>query len=597
MSEQRQQTAPPYSEKQVIRWLAFLARGMTEHDQSIFLMEKLQPSWLLARWQRWIYVLASRLIWGILCGLIFGLILNLRDLLVMGVYNGKVLERSQSEGLDSYQFVYSTLYESVYSFVSGHSIEGVIEWLIVGLICGLVFGLVFGLSDGLIDVSRTSSKHMQVAQHSPESSLGSVWRSAIAGLSVALIIDFLLDGRDLFAGLAIGLIGLNTGFVVWLSLWLVGVIRTRSRRSRSEVDKPPLRQVVRESVLIGSVVGLMVGLMSVLIFDDLVFGLILGSIWWLVVGLSLTLSSWLPSKLRVSSPMQLVWGTVLIGLILRVTVRLLDDVHLGLIFGLIPGLIFGPIWFLRAPLRIRKAEIETVETIRFLRNTFQTGFRYGLIVGMLVGLIFWWDMWTSITYLEGMFLFGGYETWDIDKMQLLLDIELRLALIFGIIVGTVRSFKPVIRELKTSPNQGIWLSLRSARLMGSVGGLVLSVLVGGGMMLGVLADRISVMLGIGMMFGPSSGWIDALIYGLVGGLCIALWYGGLDVIQHFLVRFLLWRSGSLPWRLAPFLDYAAEELHFLQKVGGGYIFVHRYLLEHFAAMETDDGGPRTADGG
>ncbi|HRJ44204.1 MAG: hypothetical protein KJZ86_23685 [Caldilineaceae bacterium] len=55
------------------------------------------------------------------------------------------------------------------------------------------------------------------------------------------------------------------------------------------------------------------------------------------------------------------------------------------------------------------------------------------------------------------------------------------------------------------------------------------------------------------------------------------------------MRFLLWRSGSLPWRLAPFLDYAAEELHFLQKVGGGYIFVHRYLLEHFAAMETDDG--------
>jgi len=33
-----------------------------------------------------------------------------------------------------------------------------------------------------------------------------------------------------------------------------------------------------------------------------------------------------------------------------------------------------------------------------------------------------------------------------------------------------------------------------------------------------------------------------------------------------------------------FLDYAAGELHSLQKVGGGYIFVHRYLLEHFAEM-------------
>jgi len=25
----------------------------------------------------------------------------------------------------------------------------------------------------------------------------------------------------------------------------------------------------------------------------------------------------------------------------------------------------------------------------------------------------------------------------------------------------------------------------------------------------------------------------------------------------------------------------------LQKVGGGYIFVHRYLLEHFAAMDVE----------
>ena len=42
--------------------------------------------------------------------------------------------------------------------------------------------------------------------------------------------------------------------------------------------------------------------------------------------------------------------------------------------------------------------------------------------------------------------------------------------------------------------------------------------------------------------------------------------------------------GYLPWKLVPFLDYAAEDLGFLQKVGGGYMFIHRYLLEHFAAM-------------
>ena len=90
---------------------------------------------------------------------------------------------------------------------------------------------------------------------------------------------------------------------------------------------------------------------------------------------------------------------------------------------------------------------------------------------------------------------------------------------------------------------------------------------------------------LGLIVGLVGGWTDGLVYGVLGGLCIGLWYGGLDVIQHYIVRFLLWRAGAMPRDYARFLDYAAEELNFLQKVGGGYIFVHRYLLEYFAAMD------------
>ena len=39
----------------------------------------------------------------------------------------------------------------------------------------------------------------------------------------------------------------------------------------------------------------------------------------------------------------------------------------------------------------------------------------------------------------------------------------------------------------------------------------------------------------------------------------------------------------MPWNYAAFLDYAAGRV-FLRKVGGGYIFVHRMLLEYFAAL-------------
>jgi hypothetical protein len=33
-------------------------------------------------------------------------------------------------------------------------------------------------------------------------------------------------------------------------------------------------------------------------------------------------------------------------------------------------------------------------------------------------------------------------------------------------------------------------------------------------------------------------------------------------------------------------DYAADRI-FLRKVGGGYIFIHRMVMEYFAALETE----------
>jgi len=57
--------------------------------------------------------------------------------------------------------------------------------------------------------------------------------------------------------------------------------------------------------------------------------------------------------------------------------------------------------------------------------------------------------------------------------------------------------------------------------------------------------------------------------------------GGLAYLRHYILRFLLWRAGAMPWNYPRFLDYAAEHI-LLRKVGGGYIFVHRLLLEYFA---------------
>ena len=71
--------------------------------------------------------------------------------------------------------------------------------------------------------------------------------------------------------------------------------------------------------------------------------------------------------------------------------------------------------------------------------------------------------------------------------------------------------------------------------------------------------------------------------GLFVGTGVGLLYGGLPIVQHYTLRFILSRNNLLPWRLVPFLDHCVD-LIFLRRVGGGYIFVHRLLMEHFAEM-------------
>jgi hypothetical protein len=100
------------------------------------------------------------------------------------------------------------------------------------------------------------------------------------------------------------------------------------------------------------------------------------------------------------------------------------------------------------------------------------------------------------------------------------------------------------------------------------------------------------LIGYGGVFGlffvilgvPITGVVAAigtwLIIGLIGGLR----YGGLAVIQHSILRLLLYFEKRAPLNYTHFLDYCAGRI-FLCKVGGGYIFIHPLLLEHFAAMD------------
>ena len=84
--------------------------------------------------------------------------------------------------------------------------------------------------------------------------------------------------------------------------------------------------------------------------------------------------------------------------------------------------------------------------------------------------------------------------------------------------------------------------------------------------------------------------ITGLFFGLMFGLIIApigsLLGGGDVVIKHYLLRLILRREGHVPWNYVRFLDYTTS-LIFLRKVGGGYIFVHRLIMDHFASLDEE----------
>jgi hypothetical protein len=71
-----------------------------------------------------------------------------------------------------------------------------------------------------------------------------------------------------------------------------------------------------------------------------------------------------------------------------------------------------------------------------------------------------------------------------------------------------------------------------------------------------------------------AGWTISLALGLVTG-------GADQIAKHILLRLFLRIERSAPINYAMFLDYAASRV-LLRKVGGGYLFIHRLLLVHFA---------------
>ena len=88
MFQRRNSTTHRYSNEQTQHWLIWMAQRMVQTSQTVFLIERVQPSWLQTKAQRFRYRLESGLSVGLSVGLIAGLIDGLSVGLIGGLSVG-----------------------------------------------------------------------------------------------------------------------------------------------------------------------------------------------------------------------------------------------------------------------------------------------------------------------------------------------------------------------------------------------------------------------------------------------------------------------------------------------------------------------------
>jgi MFS family permease len=263
----------------------------------------------------------------------------------------------------------------------------------------------------------------------------------------------------------------------------------------------------------------------------------------------------------------------------------------GLLNGLFIGVSIGLV------IRLER-RIEPLEALSWSWTGIQRDTIKWLPIGtvLIVGLIFAFS-----------FLMLSHDVWFANFLSYGLSTVFQLFFIIALVSGVTRRLSRRVLDAQhiVTPNQGTWRSARYGVIMAIITGGIAVVFTSA---INFLSYWLPTYMGISVKplksdyaavstmshllgFSPSTPqefWmLHALFWGPIGGaipaLAVGLSCGGAAYVQHFVLRFLLLCRRSVPFNYPRFLDYAAERI-LLRKVGGGYIFIHRLLLEHFASL-------------
>lgn len=222
---------------------------------------------------------------------------------------------------------------------------------------------------------------------------------------------------------------------------------------------------------------------------------------------------------------------------------------------------------------------------------------FGLSGGLYYGLYY--------GLLRHAGLINGLSIGLIDGLHIGLSNGLAIGLSYWIILGLYQGMEHLEDQDRQQFNQGIRRSLRNGLLLGLISALIISTI---DVLSGGLSSELSYWLINGLIYELSNGLGLRLINGLSGELSGGLSYwlnhgglsyiwiwllagtaiiwalsGGFTILNHYVIRWLLARHRTLPWRSQAFLDDATSR-NLLQRESGGYSFFHRRLQDYLAGI-------------
>jgi energy-coupling factor transporter ATP-binding protein EcfA2 len=273
------------------------------------------------------------------------------------------------------------------------------------------------------------------------------------------------------------------------------------------------------------------------------------------------------------------WKNLIFALFVGVLTGTLVQLIAGPLYSGGAGLIFGAFFLLLSGM---KKEIQPAELLiwswRSVRKNALASIFFGTSVGTLLGLN------NAIPYYQqpGVFLATlGY------GMSEGISIGLLLMLVRGYAKDTLKE-KMVIK-----PNQGIKNSLSNSLRLGLISSLSVGCVIY--LFYGFVLHSF-LRPGFASDIPSNSDVIFSTSFAL--GIFYLFWLinGGFAVLQHYVLRFVLWRRRSIPARYIHFLDYADKHI-LLRKIGGGYQFIHKRFLDYFAILTLDEDDRPTPQGG